>query len=145
MTMDATPDDVLKVARNHGTRVAAEWSGWLPARVLYFRKKVDGYDRGRGRPSRAEMQAERPRMKCRCGFCSDRYISATVTGDEIAERFPSVRMTGQQLMARDSFFYAVATAVFGSGFDGGASDEVRAAGRRLCTEVMGDTAMEMVA
>lgn len=87
------------------------------------------------------MDAARPKMRCGCGFCRDHYVSPTVTGAEIAARWPSVRLSGEALMANDRCFYALAAAVFGEG----CSDDVRRAGRRLMVETMGPTESEMAA
>lgn len=64
-------DDILAVARVHGTRVAAEWAGVSPSTVVKLRREVDGYDRGRGHPTRAEIAAMAPRLDCGCGRCVD--------------------------------------------------------------------------
>lgn len=68
---DLTPTDdrVLEVARRHGTTVAATWAGWSTSSVLRLRQMIDGYDRGRGRPSRAEMAAMAPSLHCPCARC----------------------------------------------------------------------------
>lgn len=57
---------VLAVARKHGTTVAAMWSGRSTATVAELRKRHDGYERGRGRPSVAELEAWRETPDCRC-------------------------------------------------------------------------------
>lgn len=62
-------DDVLAVARAHGTTVAAGWSGRGRSTVLRLRQEVDGYVRGRGHPTRAEMDRFAPRMHCPCLMC----------------------------------------------------------------------------
>lgn len=66
-----TPTDerVLEVARAHGTVAAADWSGWSRPRVVELRKRVDGYDRGRGHPSIEEVAARSPRDGCSCTMC----------------------------------------------------------------------------
>lgn len=66
-----TDDDVLDVARAHGTRVAAEWSGWSRARIVKLRQTIDGYTRGRGHPNAAELAAMAPRLDCPCLRCVD--------------------------------------------------------------------------
>lgn len=63
-------DRVLRVARAHGTRVAAEWAGISAKTVVQLRKEVDGYDRGRGHPTKAELAAEAPRPTCSCPRCA---------------------------------------------------------------------------
>lgn len=62
-------EQALEVARAHGTTVAAQWAGVEPATVLRLRQRVDGYERGRGRPTRAEMQATAVRDDCSCPRC----------------------------------------------------------------------------
>lgn len=64
-------DRVLEVARAHGTLVAMLWSGWSRRRVVSLRQRVDGYSRGRGRPTREELEAARPSLTCPCGRCAD--------------------------------------------------------------------------
>ena len=66
---DVTDQRVLEVARAHGTVVAADWSGWSRSRVVELRRRVDGYDRGRGHPSTAEIAQRRPRRDCPCTRC----------------------------------------------------------------------------
>jgi WhiB family redox-sensing transcriptional regulator len=61
----------LDVARAHGTRVAHEVTGVPKYTIVRLRKQRDGYDRGRGRPTRAEMAAEAPRLDCGCVLCID--------------------------------------------------------------------------
>lgn len=66
------PDEqVLQVAREHGTRIAAVWSGRSASTVRALRQRVDGYDRGRGHPSKAEMAAMAARWDCPCPRCAD--------------------------------------------------------------------------
>lgn len=60
---------VLAVARAHGTPIAAEWSGWTTHRIIELRRTADGYDRGRGRPSLAELEARSFRWDCPCPRC----------------------------------------------------------------------------
>lgn len=66
-----TPTDerVVEVARAHGTVAAADWSGWSRHRVVELRKRLDGYDRGRGHPTVEEIAARRPRHDCPCTMC----------------------------------------------------------------------------
>lgn len=69
---DPPTDDelaVLHVARAHGTAVAADWSGRSRSYVVRLRKDFDGYDRGRGRSSLAEIAAMAPRLSCTCPRC----------------------------------------------------------------------------
>lgn len=69
-----TPDEidaVLTIARAHGTPPAAEWAGTTPATVVRLRKLHDGYDRGRGHPTAAELEARQPRRDCPCPMCTD--------------------------------------------------------------------------
>lgn len=79
----------VDVARAHGTRVAVEFTGLTDSVVRRLRREHDGYDRGRGRPSRAEMEAMRPRLTCTCPYCLDaraalaRKINHIVTGLEL--------------------------------------------------------------
>lgn len=78
MTVDRAVDDVLAVAREHGTMVAAAWSGWSRARVVRLRRELDGYTRGRGHPTKAEMAAMLPRLDGSCLWCAEvRSIEAT--------------------------------------------------------------------
>lgn len=64
-----TPDEVLEVARVHGTLAAMTWSSWSRSRVVALRQRVDGYDRGRGRSTRAELEAAKVREDCDCPRC----------------------------------------------------------------------------
>lgn len=68
--LNAFDDQVLEVARAHGTTVAAEWSGFSRGIVLALRQR-HGYSRGRGRPSLAELEAARPSTSCPCRRCAD--------------------------------------------------------------------------
>lgn len=68
---EPTEGEVLAVARAHGTKVASRWSGWSRSRVVRARQLRDGYKRGRGHPSVAELAREAPRPSCRCGYCQD--------------------------------------------------------------------------
>lgn len=61
--------EVLHVAREHGTTVAARWLGMSPEALVRLRKKHDGYTRGRGRPNRSEVEAMAVRDDCRCPRC----------------------------------------------------------------------------
>jgi len=61
----------LEVARAHGTRIAAEYTGLNPKVVVRLRQQHDGYDRGRGHPTLAEMAAMAPRLDCSCFRCID--------------------------------------------------------------------------
>ena len=61
----------LDVARAHGTTIAADFTGLSPSVIVRLRKIHDGYDRGRGRPTRAEMAAMPPRLNCTCIRCLD--------------------------------------------------------------------------
>ncbi|QXC59348.1 WhiB family transcriptional regulator [Aquihabitans sp. G128] len=66
------PDEqALQVARAHGTTVAAIWSGRSTSAVRRLRQEVDGYDRGPGRPSLAEMAAMGVRWECPCPRCAE--------------------------------------------------------------------------
>jgi hypothetical protein len=67
--VSVTPERVLEVARAHGTAVAASWSGWSDTKVRVLRQRVDGYDRGRGHPTRAEIEAMAPSWECSCTRC----------------------------------------------------------------------------
>jgi RNA polymerase sigma factor (sigma-70 family) len=60
---------VLAVARAHGTTPAVEWAQSSTSTVVQLRRDVDGYTRGRGHPTRAEMEARAPRPDCDCPMC----------------------------------------------------------------------------
>lgn len=66
-----TDADVLSVARRHGTDVAAVWSGRTRFAVVALRRRTDGYSRGRGHPTAAEMEAAKPSKSCPCRRCQD--------------------------------------------------------------------------
>lgn len=66
---EAALADVLWVAREHSTMVAARWAGWTRKRVVAARQRYDNYSRGRGHPTAAELAAEPARPDCRCPFC----------------------------------------------------------------------------
>lgn len=59
----------LEVARAHGTTVAARWAGVATATMVQLRKRVDGYDRGRGHPTLEETRAMAVRDDCQCPRC----------------------------------------------------------------------------
>ena len=62
---------ILDIARRHGTRVAADWANVSTNTVVALRKKHDGYERGRGHPTKAEMDATLPAIDCPCVRCID--------------------------------------------------------------------------
>lgn len=72
--MTATPPEklaeALAVAREHGTIVAAEFSGLLPDVIRRYRRRVDGYQRGPGAPSTAELAERAARLDCPCPRCT---------------------------------------------------------------------------
>lgn len=74
-TLNVDRDAILEVARAHGTTVAAEWSGVSKSFVCDLRKRVDGYDRGRGRPNLLEIAAQAPRPDCWCRRCLEHRAS----------------------------------------------------------------------
>lgn len=61
--------EVLAVAREHGTTAATLWSGRSQRYVASLRRKVDGYQPGRGRPTKAEAERGAPRHDCKCPQC----------------------------------------------------------------------------
>lgn len=65
-----TEERVLEVARRHGTTAAAEWAGWSTSRVRALRRRVGDTLRGRGHPTRAEIEAAKPRLDCDCTRCA---------------------------------------------------------------------------
>lgn len=69
--MNPLDAQVLQVARAHGTTVAADWSGCSREQVLTLRKRHDGYRRGRGHPTTAEIERAKPRHSCPCARCAD--------------------------------------------------------------------------
>lgn len=60
-------DGILAVARAHGTTRAAEFYGVFVRTV----QRLDGYDRGRGHPSAAEVALYAPRSTCFCPMCRE--------------------------------------------------------------------------
>lgn len=76
MTGPRSEIDLLDVARAHGTLIAATWGGVSRSRVVALRRAVDGYSRGRGHPSRAEMDAMALRRGCECPRCREHFARA---------------------------------------------------------------------
>lgn len=74
-TLNVDRDAILEVARAHGTTVAAEWAGVSTSFVRDLRKRVDGYDRGRGHPDLLEIAARAPRPDCWCKRCLEHRAS----------------------------------------------------------------------
>lgn len=112
-------DRVLRVARAHGTRVAAEWAGVGTAAVVKLRKEIDGYDSGRGHPTKAELAAEAPRPSCSCPRCSvmfspkveqmlrERYSTTTIAR-VLDVPLADVRAKAAEMRQRRSSWTAVA-------------------------------------
>ena len=71
MTLSRFDAQVLAVARAHGTVPAVDWSGLSRDQVVALRKRHDGYSRGRGHPTVAEIAAMAPRHACDCPRCDD--------------------------------------------------------------------------
>lgn len=94
--VNAFDAQVLEVARAHGTAVAAEWSGFSHGMVLALRKR-NGYSRGRGRPSLAELEAAKPSMSCPCQRCAD----WRAVGDERARREDAQERAHQVALASE--------------------------------------------
>jgi WhiB family redox-sensing transcriptional regulator len=64
-------DDILHVARRHGTQVAAEWGRVTRFTAARLRRDRDGYVRGLGAPTMAEIEARAPSVSCPCPRCAD--------------------------------------------------------------------------
>lgn len=64
-------DALLAVARAHGTAPAAEFFSVSPSTVRMWRQRRDGYDRGLGHPSAAELAQYEPRSTCFCPMCRE--------------------------------------------------------------------------
>lgn len=62
-------NQILVVARRHGTSVAAAWSGRSGATVRRLRHLAGDRLRGPGRLTRAEIVAQAPRLTCDCRMC----------------------------------------------------------------------------
>lgn len=73
----------LDVARAHGTGVAVEFTGVSDKTIVRLRKVHDDYDRGRGRPSRAEMAAMSPRLDCDCFRCIDHRSTLVANANKL--------------------------------------------------------------
>lgn len=61
--------DILEVARQHSTRIAAEHFDLAPSTIVRLRKTHDHYTRGRGHPTSAELAREPARDDCPCARC----------------------------------------------------------------------------
>ena len=70
-----TDRDVADVVRAHSVSVAVKWSGRKDGTVRNIAKRLDGYSRGRGRPSTAELERMPARPDCFCRFCLDTYLA----------------------------------------------------------------------
>lgn len=78
-------DAVLTVARAHGTNVAAEWGNVTTHLVVKLRQTRDGYFRGAGHPTKAEIAARAPRLSCPCPRCVEwRADTETTTAEGAA-------------------------------------------------------------
>lgn len=87
---------VLAVARAHGTVPAAEWSGLSRDQVVALRKRHDGYSRGRGHPTVAEIAAMAPRHSCDCPRCDDWRDERAVERARIAARMTHLIGTDEE-------------------------------------------------
>lgn len=78
-------DAILKVARRHGTGVAAEWANVGRHTVAKLRREHDGYVRGQGHPSKAEIAARAPSLSCLCPRCDEWRAETHATTAEGSE------------------------------------------------------------
>lgn len=102
---------VLEVARRHGTSIAAAWAGLSSGTVVSLRKRVDGYDRGRGHPTRAEIEAAKPSLTCDCGRCID------WRADEAIRSAYRHAATGPALLLEDNWDWRSSAACAGANPD----------------------------
>lgn len=64
------PDELIaQVAKAHGTKVATDYFNVTRDHVIGIRRKFENYQRGRGRPTRAEAALVPPRLDCACPRC----------------------------------------------------------------------------
>lgn len=82
---DEDVDAILKVARRHGTGVAAEWANVGRHTVAKLRREHDGYVRGQGHPSKAEIAARAPSLSCLCPRCDEWRAETHATTADGAE------------------------------------------------------------
>lgn len=83
-------DSALVVARAHGTAPAAEYFGLSRSSIVSHRRRVDGYDRGRGHPSTAEMALYPPRSTCFCAMCREWKTERGLPEPELSDLLEAV-------------------------------------------------------
>lgn len=77
------------VAQRHGTTIAAEWLGISTFTMRSIRHELDpDYQRGRGHPTKAEIEAAKPNQFCPCQRCRGHYRTLRIkTRHELERRY----------------------------------------------------------